>query len=91
MYGLYISVVCSALDWQVSSIAQISNALSQVFYMMEHLTFAHDVHGQPSEVCTEFAGFTGRRICYFLILILKRRRTRFIRYAVSSYWVVTVK
>ena len=48
-YDLLISVHCSALDWQVSSIAQISNALSQAFYMVEHLTLLHDAHGQSSE------------------------------------------
>jgi hypothetical protein len=37
------------LGWQVSSVAQISNALSQIFSAVEHLTFAHDVHSRSSE------------------------------------------
>ena len=42
-------VDCWHLDWQVSSAAQISNALSQVFYAVEHLTLGHEVHSQSSE------------------------------------------
>ena len=46
-FGLTVS--CSHLDWQVSSVAQISNALTQVFSAVEHLTIIHDAHGQSSE------------------------------------------
>ncbi|KAN0114154.1 hypothetical protein V8E52_006952 [Russula decolorans] len=53
MHGLSISIRCSALDWQVSSIAQIPNALSQAFYMVEHLAFVNDVHRQSSEEHSE--------------------------------------
>jgi hypothetical protein len=38
------------LDWQVSSVAQFSNALSQVFSAVEHLTLKHEVHIQSSEL-----------------------------------------
>ena len=48
-YSFIVSVLCWHLDWQVSSLAQISNALSQLFSSVEHLTLRHDVHGQSSE------------------------------------------
>ena len=35
---------CWHLDWQVSSMAQISNAFNQVFSAVEHLTLGHEVH-----------------------------------------------
>jgi hypothetical protein len=44
-----INVDCCHLDWQVSSVAQISNALSQIFSAVEHLTLAHKFHSQSSE------------------------------------------
>jgi hypothetical protein len=44
-----IRVDCWHLDWQVSSVAQICNALSQVFSAVEHLTLRHEAHGQSSE------------------------------------------
>ena len=40
---------CWHLDWQVSPVVQIFNALSQVFSMVEHLTLEHDVHSRSSE------------------------------------------
>ncbi|KAI0275825.1 hypothetical protein BGY98DRAFT_755076 [Russula aff. rugulosa BPL654] len=44
-----LTVDCWQLDWQVSSVAQISNALSPVFSSVEHLTLEHEVHRQSSE------------------------------------------
>jgi hypothetical protein len=44
-----VRVDCWHLDWQVSSMTQICNALSQVFSAAEHLTLRHEVHGQSSE------------------------------------------
>jgi hypothetical protein len=44
-----VSVDCWYLDWQVSSAAQISNALSQVFSAVEVLTLVYEVHSQSSE------------------------------------------
>ncbi len=44
-----INVDCWHLDWQVSSVAQIFNALSQIFSTVEHLTLAHEVHSRSSE------------------------------------------
>ena len=50
-YPFVVTVDCCNLDWQVSSIAQIFNALSQVFSVVEHLDFRHEVHSsQLSEV-----------------------------------------
>ena len=48
-YSLSIVVNCWHLDWQVSSVAQIFNALSQNFSAVEHLTIEHEVHSQSSE------------------------------------------
>jgi hypothetical protein len=48
-YALRIVVNCCHLDWQVSSVAQIFNALSPVLSAVEQLTFEHEVHGQSSE------------------------------------------
>ena len=42
-------VDCWHLDWQVSSVARISNALSQIFSSMEYLTLSHEVHSLSSE------------------------------------------
>jgi hypothetical protein len=44
-----VKVDCVHLDWQVSSVAQISNALSQVLSVVEHLTLGYEVHSQSSE------------------------------------------
>ncbi|KAF8493693.1 hypothetical protein F5888DRAFT_1806016 [Russula emetica] len=48
-YAFGVAVDCWHLDWQVFSMAQISNALSQVFSAAEHLTLEHEVHSQSSE------------------------------------------
>ena len=44
-----INVFCSNLDWQVSSVAQIFNGLSQMSSTVEHLTLEHEEHSQSSE------------------------------------------
>ena len=44
-----ISVYCWHLDWQVSSIAQIFNLLSQMLSAVEFLVLQHDVHTKSSE------------------------------------------
>jgi hypothetical protein len=49
MYALSIAVKCWHLDWQVSSVAQISNLLSPAFSAVEHVTLEHEVHSQSSE------------------------------------------
>jgi hypothetical protein len=48
-FAFAIKIDCWHLDWQVSSAAQISNALSQVFSAVEHLALEHQVHSQSSE------------------------------------------
>jgi hypothetical protein len=48
-YAFGVIVDCWHLDWQVSSAAQICNALSQVFSAVESLTLVHEVHSQSSE------------------------------------------
>jgi hypothetical protein len=48
-YAFSVSMDCWQLDWQVSSVAQICHALSQVFSVVEHLTLRHEVHSQSSE------------------------------------------
>jgi hypothetical protein len=47
--GISLRILCWHLDWQVSSMAQISNSLSQMFSAAEHLTLRHEVHGRSSE------------------------------------------
>ncbi|KAN0111312.1 hypothetical protein V8E52_008587 [Russula decolorans] len=49
MAAFSINVDCWHLDWQVSSVAQIFNVLSQIFSAVEHLTLVHKVHSQSSE------------------------------------------
>ena len=44
-----IRIDCWHLDWQVSSVAQIFNALSQIFTVVERLTLRHKDHSQSSE------------------------------------------
>ena len=46
-FGIFVE--CWHLDWQVSSMAQISNSLSQIFSTVEHLTLAHNGHSRSSE------------------------------------------
>ena len=48
-YAFGVTVDCWHLDWQVSSMVQISNTLSQVFSTVEHLTLEHQAHGHSSE------------------------------------------
>ena len=49
MYALSLDVLCQHLDWQVSSVAQISNSLSQMFSAADHLTLKHEEHSRSSE------------------------------------------
>ena len=62
MPGLVISVFCWHLDWQVSSMAEIINSLSQVFSAVEHLTFVHYEHDQSSEEHNEVDRTEWRRL-----------------------------
>jgi hypothetical protein len=49
MHALSMNVFCCHLDWQVSSVAQISNSLSQIFSTVTHLTLEYKVYNQSSE------------------------------------------
>ena len=49
MIPLLIVVHTRHLDWQVSSVAQIFNSLSQIFSTVENLTLEHDDHSLSSE------------------------------------------
>ena len=44
-----LNITCCHLDWQVSYVAQIFNALGQVFSAVKHLTLVHDVHSWSSK------------------------------------------
>jgi hypothetical protein len=48
-YAFVVTVDCWHLDWQVSSLAQISNAISQVFSVVEHLALEYEVHSRSTE------------------------------------------
>jgi hypothetical protein len=61
-HGLIMTVFCWHLDWQVSSMAQIINSLSQVFSAVEHLTLEHDEHSQSSEEHNEVDRTEWRRL-----------------------------
>jgi hypothetical protein len=50
---LFIEVNGWHLDWQVSSMAQIFNSLSQLSSAVEHLTLEHEVHSLSSEEHSE--------------------------------------
>jgi hypothetical protein len=48
-YAFSVTAECWQLNRQISSVAQICNALSQVLSAVEHLTLQHRVQGQLSE------------------------------------------
>ena len=60
--GLAINVFCWHLDWQVSSMAQVFNSLSQVFSTVEHLTLVHYEHSLSSEEHNEVERTEWRRL-----------------------------
>jgi hypothetical protein len=47
--AFFVKVDGVHLDWQISSVAQISNALSQAFSAVQYLSLEHEVHSQSSE------------------------------------------
>ena len=49
MYALSIDICCCHLDWQVSSMAQVFDSLSQLFSPVEHLSIEHRVHSRSTE------------------------------------------
>ena len=48
-YAFLMVVRCWHLDWQVSSVAQIFDSLSQIFSTVENLTLEHAIHSRSSE------------------------------------------
>ncbi len=55
-------VYCWHLDWQVSSVAQIFNSISQISSAVEHLTLRHKVHGLSPEEHNEVDHAEWRRL-----------------------------
>ena len=49
MYAFHIRIHCWHLDWQVSSVAQILNALGQRFSAVEYLILEHKEHSRSSK------------------------------------------
>lgn len=49
MYALKVDIGCCHLDWQVSSMAEIFDSLSQVLSPVEHLGIEHRVHSRSTE------------------------------------------
>jgi hypothetical protein len=62
MHPLSIRVGCQHLDWQASSLAQISNSLSQVFSVVEHFTLERGVASWPPEERNEVDRAEWRKI-----------------------------
>ena len=48
-FTIGIVVFCWHLDWQVSSVTQVSNSLSQIFSVVERLSLRHKEHSRSSE------------------------------------------
>jgi hypothetical protein len=61
-YAFGIRIFCWHLDWQISSMAQISNSLSQMFSAVDHLILQHEVHGRSSEEHDEVDRTEWRRL-----------------------------
>ena len=59
---VFIDVISQHLDRQVSSVAQISNSLIQMFSTVEHLTLEHEEHSQSSEEHNEVDRTEWRRL-----------------------------
>ena len=62
MYTFVIVVLCWHLDWQVSSVAQISNSLNQLFSVVENLNLIHNEHSRSPEEHNEVDRAEWRRI-----------------------------
>ena len=59
-FSIYVD--CYHLDCQVSSVAQISDALYQILSAVEHLTLVHQVHSWSSEARNEVDRTEWRRL-----------------------------
>ena len=64
MCALSFAVNSCHLDWQVSSMAQIFNALGPVLSAVEHLIFEHEYHSQSSEEHNEVDPTEWRKLLY---------------------------
>ena len=62
MFAVGIVVNCCHLDWQVSSVAQISISLSQMSSAVEYLILKHEVHSQSSEEHNEVDRIEWRKL-----------------------------
>jgi hypothetical protein len=62
MHALSINVFCWHLDWQVSSVAQIFNSLSQMLPSVEHLILGRKEHSRSSEEHNEVDRTEWRKI-----------------------------
>ena len=62
MYALRMNVHCLHFDWQVSSVAQIFNPLTQILSSVEHLTLQHRVQSLSSEEHNEVDRFEWRKL-----------------------------
>jgi hypothetical protein len=62
MYALGIVVKCQHLDWQVSSMAQISNSLGQIFSTVERLSLQYRAHSESSEEHNEVDRIEWRKL-----------------------------
>ncbi len=61
-YALLLNVHCWHLDWQVSSVAQIFDAPSQIFSAVEHLTLEYKIHDWSSEEHNEVNSTEWRKL-----------------------------
>ena len=61
-YYHHINVLCRHLDWQVSSVSQIINSLSQIFSTVEDLNLRHEVNSPSSEEHNEVDRSEWRRL-----------------------------
>jgi hypothetical protein len=61
-YAFGLGISCWHLDWQISSIAQIFNSLSQMFSAVEHLNLLHEAHGRSPEEHNEVDRTEWRRL-----------------------------
>ena len=62
LYTLSTVIRCMHLDWQISSVTQIFNSLSQIFSTVEHLTLEHEVHSWSSEEHNEVDPIEWRKL-----------------------------
>jgi hypothetical protein len=62
MYAFSISIYCWHLDWQVSSMAQIFDSLSQISSAVDYLALEHRVHSRSSIEHYEVDGTEWRKL-----------------------------